>query len=1103
MKRFFAVMIALIMTVSAVSPAFAVTADDVVPPTEENRFSVWAEDAEFDPSTDEYLDIYVNVSNNVDGYEYLKFFVIYPECLTLLRTSATGVTTTADLTQGIERTGPDGLFTRALMTLRGYDVGEGNGEDTPEQIATFKARTHELLDGKKWTSPLLDCERFQYDEELDEDVPVDTFDNGRVCRFRFTYDPALNPTGGDLQIELWEDYEGALHSPNPKKAEWADEWAYYDAYGCTVKLPASTEPRITVSDAAIGRGDGKATIDVSAANNPGVWAMQLFFVYDDRMKFDSFANGDVFPDSALSFSPSNEEKMRDVKPSEAFARIAFKNLKAAFEAAGVSYENKLTTYVQYESPTFDDIRADGKLFSIALDTSELTPGVYDMSIVYMPMNVINSEGENVAFRVVQGKLTVTGEPCAHANTTTDHKDATCTEDGYTKVTCNDCRAILADEVIPAPGHDFSVKIDTVYNADGVSGYYVYKCTRCGETEKDYFRLPPEDVASSVDEVEAPYFKSKPVLDGVVSEAEWGEPTVSVSQADVGRAIAVPDYDAPEPGGNDLNTFFFVNPAGSYDPESLNMSYTMWLRWDENFYYIAVKVDDPDGHSLKNGKNALWDGDAFRTKIDPEGYNAVSPLGPELYDPYYDGEPWSRADVPDMAFGYTEIAGGFTEAWELYKNVGLTPLVGGTVEVSIAPAGVNYTTDTANGVTTYEIAIPWSCIDNNTHYYSQYDHGKTGGAIGREYGMSAVVYNADGTGEDRYNAALCWGSGILTAQQDLYTQTCGGSNRVVLTGDVIEPEGFVSFAGYAPARDNVKYPTEVDESYRVVLDYEKESDMYYFGYDQGGEWVEEESGNRVARWEYDDSDESGLNPRWYLPFDDFASSAPMYSPKDGSYTIALDVEVTGLEKYIDGFGRSFGFSFGGRYGMDYGCGYDFEAGAFRIVDNRTGEVVAEKTAEFGLNERHRVMFQYFKDNCEVRLYFDPVIENGRITDSASQILRMMYRYFDSAGNEEPVIALRRINCQILLDNVELYNFVDYSGFDSVIDGPVPEKVDPAPSPLPDAIESTPSPTGTTVTKTAAQTGDPIVSYIAAAAIALLVMTGCVIDLYRRRRAQSGK
>ena len=229
---------------------------------------------------------------------------------------------------------------------------------------------------------------------------------------------------------------------------------------------------------------------------------------------------------------------------------------------------------------------------------------------------------------------------------------------------------------------------------------------------------------------------------------------------------------------------------------------------------------------------------------------------------------------------------------------------------------------------------------------------------------------------------------------------------------------------------------------------------------------------------------------------------MYSPKDGSYTIALDVEVTGLEKYIDGFGRSFGFSFGGRNGMDYSCGYDFEAGAFRIIDNYTGDVMAEKAAEFGLNERHRVMFQYFKDNCEVRLYFDPVIENGRIANPAAQIFRMSYRYFDSAGNREPVIALRRINCQILLDNVELYNFVDHSGYGDVIDVdgpvPVPEKGDPVPLTHTDAADNAAPPSRTTVTKTAAQTGDPIVSYIAAAAIALLVMSGCVFDLYRRRK-----
>ncbi len=485
MKKLLSFVIVALMIVSSISPVFAVTADDVTVPTEENRFSVWAEDTEFDPEKDQYVDIYVNVSNNTDGFEYLKWFTIYPECLTLYRTTATGIATSSDLTPGIERDKADGIFARSLMLLRGYDVGQGDEFDTPEQIATFEAREKELLEGKKWTSPLFDCERFEYDEELDEEIPVDTFDNGRICRFRFTYDASKNPTGEDLHIELWEDYEGALHSPNPKKAEWADEWAYYDAdnYGCTVKIkkpePPAGDPTFTLNEVTINQGDPTATFNVDVSGNPGIFGTQICVVYDDDMAYENFENGEVFASSALPVSPINTPSMRDQKPQDMFKKIAFAGLEAAFEAAGVSYEGKLMTIAQYENSTFDNVTNNGKLFSLTLDTSALAAGEYDISIVYQPDNTIDNEYNNVPFKVVQGKLTVVGATCDHTNTTTEHQDATCTEDGFTRVTCNDCGTVLTDEVIPALGHDYEATVTPPTCTE--AGYTTYTCSRCGDT----------------------------------------------------------------------------------------------------------------------------------------------------------------------------------------------------------------------------------------------------------------------------------------------------------------------------------------------------------------------------------------------------------------------------------------------------------------------------------------------------------------------------------------------------------------------------------------------------------------------------------------------
>ncbi|MBQ6263709.1 MAG: hypothetical protein IJK58_09365, partial [Clostridia bacterium] len=194
MKKLLSFVIVTLMMVSSIVPAFAYSnAADVPVPEDVNTFSVWAEDTTFDPETQTNLDVYVSIANNRAGLQYLKFFVIYPECLTLKSMSPTGLTKSKDLTSSTEHTTPDSFFTKSLCKEYGYT--------TDEQI---EARTHELLDGKKWTSPLFDMERTEevYDPGEDEnvEVPVDMTDNGRILRLRFTYDASLNPTGKDLEI---------------------------------------------------------------------------------------------------------------------------------------------------------------------------------------------------------------------------------------------------------------------------------------------------------------------------------------------------------------------------------------------------------------------------------------------------------------------------------------------------------------------------------------------------------------------------------------------------------------------------------------------------------------------------------------------------------------------------------------------------------------------------------------------------------------------------------------------------------------------------------------------------------------------------------------
>jgi len=553
-------------------------------------------------------------------------------------------------------------------------------------------------------------------------------------------------------------------------------------------------------------------------------------------------------------------------------------------------------------------------------------------------------------------------------------------------------------------------------------------------------IPAGAVQGEIDFVDALYFDVKPTLDGIVSEAEWGEVSVEVRQNEAAT------IDDTEPVNN---RFFMRNTAAvpGFDIDNLSMSYSLWLRWDENCYYIAVKVKDPDGHSLKNGRNFTWNGDSFQTRIDAGGYNASNPKGSEYYDAEKDGKPWSRANIPDFVAGFVESAGGFSELWENETNKGITTFLGGTAEVSIAPTGAAYSTDTSGGYTTYEIAIPWGYIDTNSHEYSVYSRKNPNGGIGREYGMSTVVYNADGTsGQAMWNAALSWGSGIVNAQQDDYTKTCAGSNCVTLSGDKVSENyaysaGYTNIpGGYNPPYVVPNYATSIDTS-RLIgpLTYDSEADMAVYGdnYDNGpdgamgGHRVQDTDGNWVVQWNEDTGElfnsptNSGLNETNYLSSRGMEDGTYAFDGK-GDYTMEFDIKVTDTQTFQEGYGSELYNWFGGSSTYDYLCGYSFDNGKFFIKENASGNELTSVAADFSLNEWHHWVFQYFKGSSSFRFYFDPKMgADGLVDPDEKPLFEMRYRYFDMPGVESNEVIFRRLNCQIMMDNVKFYNFVDFT------------------------------------------------------------------------------
>lgn len=521
---------------------------------------------------------------------------------------------------------------------------------------------------------------------------------------------------------------------------------------------------------------------------------------------------------------------------------------------------------------------------------------------------------------------------------------------------------------------------------------------------------PSHAFSGIDEVEAIYFDVKPEIDGIVSAEEWGEATTYVASYD-----AATIFDS-EPVNN---RFFMRNPSAphSFDVDSYNMYYELWLRWDEDNFYIAAKVADPDGHSLKNGRYDTWNGDAFQARIDPAGPNRGDPA----YNPRTDGKPWSRTDVSNLVFGFVESAGGFSEAWDDIDDAGITPFMGGSCIISVAPCGVEYSEDTSSGITTYEIKIPWGYIDSQEHTYEYYTRRNQRGGIGKEYGMSVCAYNANGeAGDAAWNAALSWGSGIINAQHNNYSATCAGSNLVTLSGERVSESAEYSGTyenhpgGYVPELPPFSYDTVIDESRHVNLTYTSANDMNTYGNAIRGQRRRDGS-NWVVAW---DRDGDRLNDQNYL------STGGRYMSRGCTYTMEFDVKVTGFDTFEDGYSCTMYNWFGGSSTVDYECGYNFDTGKFAVIETKTRKVLAEKAADFDDGWHHWV-FQYNKPTSEIRFYFDPPRENGRVAPYAEPMFSLTYRYFDTPGRNSCEIIFRRLNCQIMMDNVQFYNFVDFT------------------------------------------------------------------------------
>ncbi len=575
-----------------------------------------------------------------------------------------------------------------------------------------------------------------------------------------------------------------------------------------------------------------------------------------------------------------------------------------------------------------------------------------------------------------------------------------------------------------------------------------------------FALPASALATAenIDYVEALYFETAPTIDGYISEEEWGEYNVFVEAWD----CATVDDTTP------YYNFFYNRISATNRDDYDNFSYYIWLRWDLNKFYIGVEVNDPDGHSLKNGTTNTWNGDAVQTRIDKNGANAVV-NGGEFTVTADRQRPWSTTSVPDFLFGYVEIAGGFSEAWENTTNKGMTSFSNnpmGVTQCVVAPAGSSYSSDTQAGITTYEIAIPWSYIYNGDYeslemkqYAAGRDTATKGprGAIGKELGMSLVVMNdgADATGG--WDAFMSWGSGICQAHHQEGAAACSGSNSVVLVETpVSQTAGYQTYdpTPLLDAKFTTNHLAPVDTYYDYLagdtaltrpVSYEELSALTYDDEADLSVWGAPEYGGSIGTAISSSGSYSNV-----LDYRDPAISQSYIDTRDGttqylfptSYTFEFDIMYTGVEQFAEGYGSELYNWFGGPTCYAYQCGYFFNDSAFKIVKTYDlNEVLASYPYDLKKNTWYNWKFQYDNNSCNARLWIDDLSTEadnvvggtegtpGYTGEWGTLVINANWRYFyyssEMALTEGTLLLFRQMNVQTMYDNVKIYNFASAS------------------------------------------------------------------------------
>ena len=249
----------------------------------------------------------------------------------------------------------------------------------------------------------------------------------------------------------------------------------------------------TPEEATIVAGTETVDVDLRLDNNPGLWSVRVYIVYPEALTLNNGSDAANVDNNTGIFLSSSDliTGIPDLELTDTRQVQGFKELMEA-DPSIVREGYRSTTLYFERQDSYDEVYTDSGILCSLHFTVDPTiePGTeLDITLYYNEADFLFADtdettGEPIFISywpdVIDSVITVAD--CMHENTAPEHKDVTCTEDGYDRTVCVDCGAVVEETIIESQGHTTLQQSGTVIVQPTCTtpGSTTRYCDVCGE-----------------------------------------------------------------------------------------------------------------------------------------------------------------------------------------------------------------------------------------------------------------------------------------------------------------------------------------------------------------------------------------------------------------------------------------------------------------------------------------------------------------------------------------------------------------------------------------------------------------------------------------------